>query len=122
MIRGGRIGLQRKDVQFTLSVIRDAEGLDWAPGEFEKRKRAVRAVMVCRMSEVWKEDEDWYGMKKSAEDEVEDPLFMRHGWNKVDSSFSLWGRLQGASNQQNDPDQFLQKKGWNDVDSSFRIL
>jgi pentatricopeptide repeat protein len=127
MIRGGRMGLQKKDIQFILQLLSDAEGLKWLPGQFQRRKQAVRAVMIGR-SEVWKENEGIYGMGP----EVEDELFKKKGWNKVDSGFRLWGggkddpsiRDVPPTNKGDAPssvDEFLAAKGWNDVDSSFRI-
>ena len=119
MVGGGRIGLQQKDIQFAMTVIRDAQKLDWKPGQFEKRKKAVRAVMVGRVSEVWKENEKWYGMAGS-DDDVEDELFKRKGWNKVDSGFRLWGPgLDDGATRKTEPasdgvvDEFLASKGWN---------
>lgn len=124
MVRGGRIGLQQEDIQFAFSVLRDAEKLDWEPGQLKQRKQSVRAVLVGRVSEVWKENEKFYGMSE----DVEDELFRRKGWNKVDSGFRLWG---GGLNYATNPspnksdrvvDEFLASKGWNDVDSSFRLI
>lgn len=132
MVKGGRLGLQKKDVKFTLNVLRDGEKLDWGPGAFEKRKRAVRAVMIGRMSEVWKTDEDEYGMISTASSatDTEDALFKRKGWNKVDSGFRLWGggdETQPWLDMSDAPsdksaDAFLASKGWNDVDSGFKII
>lgn len=130
MIRSGRLGLQKKDVQFTLTVLADAEGLKWLPGQFQRRKQAVRVVMTGRMSEIWKDNERMHGI----ESDVVDELFKKKGWNKVDSGFRLWGggkddlslfarddqplsKKGGAASV----DEFLAAKGWNDVDSSFRI-
>lgn len=118
------MGLNKRDIQFAKTVIRDAELLDWEPGQFEKRKKAVGAVLIGRVSEVWKEDESWYGMS----DEVKDELFEKHGWNKVDSGFRLWGGGLGGVTRRSEPgservvDEFLASKGWNDVDSSFRLI
>ena len=124
MVRGGRIGFSKQDIQFARAVIRDAEKLDWEPGQFEKRKQGVSAVLIGRVSEVWKKKESWYGMA----DDVEDELFKKKGWNKVDSGFRLWGGGLDVAGRRNEPDservvdEFLASKGWNDVDSSFRII
>jgi len=127
MVRGGRIGLNKRDIQFARAVIRDAEKLDWEPGQFEKRRQSVGAVLIGRVSEVWKENESWYGMGPA--EEVEDELFKKKGWNKVDSGFRLWGGgLDEVATRKIGPesegvvDEFLASKGWNDVDSSFRII
>ena len=129
MVRGGRIGLAKRDIQFARTVLRDAEKLDWEPGEFEKRKQAVGAVLIGRVSEVWKENEAWYGMSSSVEQEEEDELFKKKGWNKVDSGFRLWGgginevtTRKTAPESEGVVDEFLASKGWNDVDSGFRII
>jgi hypothetical protein len=127
VVRGGKIGLQQEDIQFALAVIRDSEKLDWEPGQFERRKQSARAVLIGTVSEVWKENEKWSGMA-ATDDGVEDKLFRKKGWNKVDSGFRLWG---GGLNRENDVatrrsgrvvDEFLASKGWNDVDSSFRLI
>lgn len=131
MTKGGRIGLQKADIQFTLQVLKDAKTLDWKTGELEQRKEAVRAIMVGRMSEVWKLNEDYYGMKVDnvKEEEETDDLFRRKGWNKVDSGFRLWGGGDSIRLDQDKPrppsepiDNFLASKGWNDVDSGFRLF
>lgn len=124
MVRGGRIGHQQKDIQFALAVIRDSEKLDWEPGEFERRKQSVRAVLIGRVSEVWKENEKGFGMAASADD-VEDELFRKKGWNRIDSGFQLWGGGRDSlptGKSDRVIDEFLASKGWNDVDSSFRII
>jgi hypothetical protein len=87
--------------------------------------------MVGRMSEVWKLNEEYHGMKVDSikEEEEKDDLFRRKGWNKVDSGFRLWGggdsiRLdQDKKRPPTEPlDNFLASKGWNDVDSGFRLF
>lgn len=129
MVRGGRIGLAKQDIQFARTVLQDAEKLDWEAGQLEKRKQAVRAVLVGRVSEVWKENEAWYGMSSPAKQEEEDELFKKKGWNKVDSGFRLWGggrnefaRRKIEPESEDVVDEFLASKGWNDVDSGFRII
>ena len=94
------------DVRFLASVLRDAEALTWAEGQLERRKRAVQTIMTGR---------------KEEEFTVEDELFQKKGWNRVDSGFSLWGRTS-AEPKPKSGDDFLQSKGWNDVDSGFRII
>ena len=127
MVRGGRIGPTKRDIQFARTVLRDAEKLDWGPGQFEKRKQSVGAVLIGRVSEIWKKNERWYGM--ASPDEEEDELFKKKGWNKVDSGFRLWGGgLDDVATRRIGPDservvdEFLASKGWNDVDSGFRII
>ena len=138
MVRGGgTLGLDDKDVRFTLAVMRDAKKLDWLPGQLAKRERAVKSVFMGRISEVWKEDEFGYGMMDNTKEEEEDPLFKKKNWNKIDSGFRLWGgsvngkntppknkmmnsSRSGAANL--GPDEFLESKNWNDMDSGFRIL
>eukprot|EP00978_Attheya_sp_CCMP212_P025502 scaffold82154_cov54-Attheya_sp.AAC.4 len=124
MIIGGPMGIDDSDLQFTIEVLRDAEKLDWEAGQFETRNRAVRGVLVGRMSEVWKENADDYGMGLSNDNE-EDQLFKKKGWNKVDSGFRLWGGGNDVNKQSRKSeavDDFLKSKGWNDVDSGFRII
>jgi hypothetical protein len=124
MIIGGPMGIDDSDLQFTIEVLRDAKKLDWEAGQFETRNRAVRGVLVGRMSEVWKENADDYGMGFSNDNE-EDQLFKKKGWNKVDSGFRLWGggnAVDKQSRKSEAVDDFLKSKGWNDVDSGFRII
>ncbi|KAL7553554.1 hypothetical protein ACHAWF_016852 [Thalassiosira exigua] len=125
MISGGPIGFEESDVKFTLSVLRDSAHLDWGDGQYEKRKRAVRGVLVGCSSEIWKKDEFAFGL---VSEEPDDPLFEKKGWNKIDSGFRLWGGSGGVKEddiwQQDgeDVDSFLASKGWNDIDSGFRLL
>lgn len=126
MISGGPIGFEDEDVKFTLKVLRDGAHLDWERGQYEKRKRAVRAILVGCSSEVWKNDEYAFGLV--SEEEPDDPLFMKKGWNKIDSGFRLWGgggdNLQEKESEGDNSsvDSFLASKGWNDIDSGFRLL
>jgi len=124
MVSGGNsLGLSDKDVKFTYEVLRDARKLDLSPEHFEKREKAVKAVIVGRMSEVWKEDTVSYGMD-------EDPL-ERHNWNQIDSRFRLWGGsgkniLDDVKNlgqsAMADADDFLESKNWNSMNSGFRLF
>ena len=120
MIKKGRnSGLQKSEILFVATVIRDAEKLAWDDGQLLKRQRAVKSVIGSRGREFWRDEADFQGFKR--EEELEDELFKRHGWNKVDSGFRLWG---GGAREDNRPKQdgFLQSKGWNNVDSGFRII
>jgi hypothetical protein len=122
MTNGGPRGFEETDIQFTLQVLRDGEQLDWEENQYQKRKRAVRSVLMACSSEVWKNDEAFYGLGEAQDD----PLFLKKGWNKIDSGFRLWG---GGNEGEVDGekgavavDEFLAKKGWNDMDSGFRII
>jgi pentatricopeptide repeat protein len=123
MISGGPIGFNDDDVRFTLVVLRDGERLEWKGRQYERRKRAVRAILVGCSSEVWKNDEFAYGL---VNDDPADPLFTKKGWNQIDSGFRLWGGEgeQNAEQVDNNSsvDSFLASKGWNDMDSGFRLL
>jgi len=123
MVSGGNsLGLSDKDVKFTYEVLRDARKLDLSPEHFERRERAVKAVIVGRMSEVWKEDTVSYGMD-------EGPL-ERHNWNQINSRFRLWGSgnniLEDVKNMGQsamaDADDFLESKNWNSMNSGFRLF
>lgn len=109
--------LHHDEKRFVLNVLRDAEALDWGEDQLTKRKRAVRSVIIGRTNRDWRRDADQYGLL----DDEEDEMFMRHGWNKVDSGFQLWGNSDNRINV-NNRDDFLESKGWNNVDSGFRIL
>lgn len=119
MVSGGNsLGLDEKDIEFTLSTLRDARDIDYSPKELKGRERAVRAILVGRTSEVWKVDEKGYGMDKG----VVDPLFKRKNWNQIDSGFRLWGggREKSIKNPTT-KDEFLESHSWNDMNSGFRI-
>ena len=116
---GGVGGLTAGDVRFVAGVLRDAEKLDWREGQLESRKSAIQTVMTGRIADTWEEEASLFGL---LDDSESDTVFKRHGWNKVDSGFQLWGAKLAESNQQRPKDAFLASKGWNDVDSGFRII
>ena len=130
MTSGGPIGYIEDDIKFTLAVLKDGASLEWGKGQYEKRKRAVRGILVGCSSEVWKNDEFAFGLVSDLPD---DPLFRKKGWNKMDSGFRLWGgggdddefqqqaeRRSGGNSAS--VDAFLASKGWNDIDSGFRLI
>lgn len=127
MISGGPIGFEDEDIRFTLTVLRDGSRLEWEAGQFERRKKAVRGILVGCSSEIWKKDEFAFGL---VSEQPDDPLFAKKGWNTIDSGFRLWGGGSGdASKKQSKSeddkssvDSFLASKGWNTVDSGFRLL
>jgi len=51
-------------------------------------------------------------------------LFQKKGWNKVDSSFRIFGAYPTSSPNLNvrQGQEWLESKGWNDVDSGFRLI
>lgn len=121
IVSGQNDCLLATDVRFVAGVLRDAEKLEWGEGQLERRKRAVQTIMTGRMAGTWKEESDLYGL--TSVDDYEDQLFKKHGWNKVDSGFRLWGAdLRRGSGRRAERDDFLQSKGWNNVDSGFRII
>ena len=132
MIENGKHGgMTAGDVRFIASVLRDAEKLDWREGQLESRKGAIQMVMTGRIADTWEEEANLFGLLSSSSDDSnsnsEDEMFKRHGWNKVDSGFQLWGaKLTAEQSNQNRRgsrrDEFLESKGWNDVDSGFRII
>jgi pentatricopeptide repeat protein len=106
--------LTKEESLFAVRVLRDAANLSWNKGQLERRKRAVGALVGTNVRGLL-----------LLRDENEDDLFKRKGWNKVDSSFRIWGpSLENAGEPQSKKvvDRFLESKGWNDVDSGFRIL
>jgi pentatricopeptide repeat protein len=122
MISGGPIGFSDDDLRFTLAVLRDGEHLEWEGNQYERRKRAVRAILVKCSSEVWKNDDFAFGLMN---EDPEDPLFTKKGWNTIDSGFRLWGGGEGKVAKRggnSSVDSFLASKGWNDMDSGFRLL
>eukprot|EP00804_Cyclotella_cryptica_P019594 CCRYP_014336-RA/>CCRYP_014336-RA protein AED:0.00 eAED:-0.00 QI:94/0/0.5/1/1/1/2/0/1025 len=131
MTSGGPRGFETDDIQFTLTALRDGDRLHWEGEQYEKRKKAVRSVLMACSSEVWKKDKTGYGLMNSVEPpETDDPLFLKKGWNKIDSGFRLWGggnadggeSINSEGDKEKSVDSFLASKGWNDIDSGFRIL
>jgi pentatricopeptide repeat protein len=130
MIRGGGVILQKSDVNFTLQVLKDSKSIELKSEELEQRRETVRTILIGRMSEVWKASDDRHNSKVTTNDDEEDELFRRKGWNKVDSGFRLWGggtSITGnneitRSRKEQSVDKFLESKGWNDVDSGFRLI
>jgi len=123
MLAFGRSGvpLTKADAEFVAVVLRDAENLEWSPGQLEKRKRASFSVLSDLLRSVWlrKDELSMYESKT-------DNLLQRKGWNEVDSGFSLWGggrnELAVFSDEKPVVDEFLKDHGWNDVDSGFRLI
>ena len=124
MTNGGPRGFDQSDVQFTLAVLRDGDQLQWEGSQYQKRKKIVRSILMACSSEVWKNDEAGYGMNE--ERIPDDPLFLKKGWNKIDSGFRLWGSggddLGTDGEKEGTVDEFLASKGWNDMDSGFRLI
>jgi pentatricopeptide repeat protein len=125
--------LEKLDVQFIDCVIKDAEALDWSSGQLDRRKRVVRALLADRnRGLVWRKEDSYADSRRRLPSESDDELFVRKGWNKVDSGFRLWGGGGGgdssprkrsrASKANPGPCTFLESHGWNDVDSSFRLF
>jgi hypothetical protein len=118
-------GLHAKEVRFVAGALRDAEKLEWGEGQLERRKLAIQIVMTGRTADknAWDEEAGLYGLLEVEQVESEDDLFKRHGWNKVDSGFRLWGaenvEIEARGQRR---DNFLESKGWNSVDSGFRII
>jgi len=128
IIRNGRSKLRKKDVLFTLGVLKDAEKLKWMSGELEQRKQSVRELLLGKMSEIMEGTSNDNLFEINAE--LEDELFWKKGWNKVDSGFRLWGQGGGSisankssKEKKLEPvDTFLASKGWNNVESGFRLI
>jgi len=132
----GGFGLTSDDITFISLVMKEAKALDWAPGAYEERLREVKTVIVGRVSEVWKENEESWGMSWGKNERIEDTpddLFKKKGWNKVDSGFRLWGDFPGiypgrqdtaerGPNKKRFEDDLLSSKGWNELDSGFRFV
>ena len=96
--------------RFVEEVLADGSRLKWETGLFEKRRKAVRDILV--------------GSWKDAATTPEDKLFAKKGWNTIDSGFRLWGGgiQQDDTRQEKVVDEFLASRGWNTVESGFRIL
>jgi len=125
-MRNERSRLRKKDIIFTLNVLKDAENLKWLPGELEQRKQIIRGMLLGKMSELSRGGESFLELNA----ELEDELFWKKGWNKVDSGFRLWGQdgdSISASKSTQDKnleagDNFMASKGWNNIDSGFRLF
>lgn len=107
--------LTDNEVRFVALILRDAERLTWPDGQLERRKRAVRSVLADRLRIVLGDSLD-VGV-------VHDELFLKHGWNEVDSGFRLWSGAPAVDiDSAERSDKFLISKGWNNIDSGFRLL
>ena len=104
----------KKDTRLVAAVLSDAEKLDWAPGQLDRRVSAVKGYFADKVSGGWIEESGLFSSVDS-----EDEFLRKHGWNKVDSGFRLWGGEEQADQK---TDDFLESKGWNDVDSGFRLI
>jgi len=115
-------GVQASDARFVAGVLRDAEMLDWEQGQLDRRKIVVASAMKKHVENAWEEEAELYGLWKGdrSSKQSDDNMFERHGWNEVDSGFTLWG--SGKKDKNKDPDDFLQSKGWNGMDSGFRLF
>jgi pentatricopeptide repeat protein len=116
--------LEKQDLRFVASVIRDAEKLRWEDGQLERRKRGIQNALSDRMGGV-RGKESLNALLRTSEST--DDLLERKGWNKIDSGFRLWGGerddLVGLDSSSVKPvDEFLESHGWNDVDSGFRLF
>ena len=110
------------EIRFILSVLQDGKSLEWEGRQYERRKRAVRAILVGCSSEVLKNDDFAFDLMNEL---AEDPLFKKKGWNEIDSGFRLWGGGDdkvAVEGEEASVDSFLASKGWNDMDSGFRLL
>merc|ERR1712194_1480 len=110
MISDGPMGFEEDDIKFTLTALRDGARLEWQNGQYEKRKRAVRSIIMGCSTEYWKNDEFASGLMR--EKEGDDPLFAKKGWNKIDSGFQLWGggNVQETNHESSSVDSFLASK------------
>lgn len=116
-------GVQASDARFVAGVLRDAEKLDWEEGQLDRRKMIVESAMNSHIANAWEEEAELYGLWKkdgSRRNSNDTSMFERHGWNKVDSGFRLWG--SGKKETERITDDFLESKGWNDMDSGFRLF
>eukprot|EP00532_Pseudo-nitzschia_australis_P007193 CAMPEP_0168165568 /NCGR_PEP_ID=MMETSP0139_2-20121125/1558_1 /TAXON_ID=44445 /ORGANISM="Pseudo-nitzschia australis, Strain 10249 10 AB" /LENGTH=990 /DNA_ID=CAMNT_0008082697 /DNA_START=307 /DNA_END=3276 /DNA_ORIENTATION=- len=106
-------GVQASDARFVAGVLRDAEKLDWEEGQLDRRKMLVESAMNNHVANAWEEEAELYGLWKkdgSRRKSDDNSMFERHGWNKVDSGFRLWG--PGKKETERTTDDFLESKGW----------
>lgn len=110
-------GLEDDNIRFILAVLRDGARLQWEPGQYEKRTRAVRVLV-----EVARNGGSWWS---KGEEPPKDPLFRKKGWNQIDSGFRMWGRNaheEWSASSTASADPLLVRKGWNDIDSGWRWI
>jgi hypothetical protein len=113
--------ITKNDARLISTILRDAESLEcWGPGQLDRRARAVQGFLADKVSGGWKDESSGIFASVNAK-ETEDEFLRKHGWNKVDSGFRLWGAADDLG-EKNKKDDFLESKGWNDVDSGFRII
>ena len=123
-----RIGTARQltkhHVVLIAEVLQDAELLFWDEGQLNRRRRAIRAIMLESFGNVLRSNDPVFDLIPTRYSE--DDLFDRKGWNQVNSGFRMWGPTD--SNKETDikdsksNDNFLKSHGWNDVDSNFRFI
>jgi hypothetical protein len=124
MVETSRIcGVHSSDARFLARCLRDAEELSWGNGQLEQRKRVVELAMTKQTTNAREEESSLYGLRNNdLRSKQQSAVFQRHGWNKIDSGFRLWGAGKKNHNQAAVSDHFLMSKGWNEMDSGFRII
>jgi pentatricopeptide repeat protein len=114
--------LKTSDVVFLADVLKDAEKLLWEDGQLERRKRAVRALVLDSRIGPWRSEHSLDSLIPL--ESTDDDMFQQKNWNKIDSGFRLWGGGRAAASDaaKDEVDDFLQQHGWNDLDSRFRLF
>ncbi len=107
--------LTKQHVVLIAEVLQDAELLFWDEGQLNRRRRAIRAIMLESFGNVLRSNDPVFDLIPTSYSEND--LFDRKGWNQVNSGFRMWGPTDS-----NKEDNFLKSHGWNDVDSTFRLI
>jgi hypothetical protein len=113
------LGLHEIDAYFVKEVLQDAKILAWPMGYLERRERTVRSIFRNQFSEIW-------GQQGEEENTMEDPLFKKKNWNKIDSGFRFWSNTDTSTQdtvgrRRRVEDPLFKKKNWNTIDSGFRL-
>lgn len=118
MVRGrNALGLHEIDAYFVREVLQDARNLQWPIGYLERREKTVNSIFKKKFSELW----------QGRDDIIEDPLFKRKNWNKIDSGFRLWLNTgvivtnEKVEQRRQVEDPLFKKKNWNKIESGFRL-
>jgi len=91
------MGLDKRDIDFTKRVLKDAEELDWPSGYLPRSRRAIKRILLSRVSDAQVGNGSNHGGRYGG---VDDPLFIKKGWNKIDSGFRVWN-VGGESDGEN---------------------
>ena len=69
------MGLDKRDIEFTKRVLKDAEELDWPTGYLPQSRREIKRILLSTVSD----SQVGNGLNHGTRDGVYDPLFVKKG-------------------------------------------